>query len=103
MNHPHVHVSRYLWSACAGIGALTVVLAMVGKLFTSSAASTMYLYSAELLPTVARNAGMGLASVVARVGAMVAPYLVVIVSGALLQQCVCLKSSDIHKLFKTIL
>lgn len=35
----------------------------------------MYLYAGELFPTVVRNSGVGLASTVARLGSMLAPFV----------------------------
>lgn len=37
--------------------------------------ATVYLYAGELFPTVVRNSGVGLASTVARIGSMVAPFV----------------------------
>ncbi|XP_060594048.1 organic cation transporter protein-like isoform X2 [Ruditapes philippinarum] len=53
----------------------TKVLAMLGKIGASAAFSMVYVYSAELFPTVVRNAGMGSSSCMARVGGMIAPYI----------------------------
>ncbi|XP_045198863.2 organic cation transporter protein-like [Mercenaria mercenaria] len=53
----------------------TTVLAMLGKIGASAAFSMVYVYSAELFPTVVRNAGMGSSSCLARVGGMSAPYI----------------------------
>ncbi|KAJ8316720.1 hypothetical protein KUTeg_005730 [Tegillarca granosa] len=55
--------------------ALTVTLAMVGKLGAAAAFAVIYVFSAELYPTVVRNAGMGASSCCARIGGMVAPYV----------------------------
>lgn len=40
----------------------------------------LYLYSGELLPTIARNGGMGAASMFARFGSMIAPFVLATVS-----------------------
>jgi len=52
-----------------------VVLAALGILGMSIAFPTVYLYSAELFPTVVRNVGVGTSSMCARFGSMVAPYI----------------------------
>jgi len=52
-----------------------VVLATLGILGMSIAFPTVYLYSAELFPTVVRNVGVGTSSMCARFGSMVAPYI----------------------------
>lgn len=52
-----------------------VTLAMVGKFCASASYAIIYLYSSELFPTSTRNTGMGACSMMARVGAMVAPLI----------------------------
>lgn len=59
--------SEYQW--------VTVVLALIGKLGAAASFASVYIFSSELFPTVLRNAGMGTASVCARVGGMLAPYV----------------------------
>ena len=54
---------------------MTVTLAMLGKFSASAAYAIIYLYSSELLPTSVRNTGMGVCSMMARVGAMTAPKI----------------------------
>ena len=48
---------------------------MIGKIGASAGFGIVYQYSAELFPTVVRNAGMGSSSCLARVGGMIAPYV----------------------------
>nr|KAG5711197.1 hypothetical protein BaRGS_004841 [Batillaria attramentaria] len=57
------------------IAWLTTALAMVGKLCVSGAFSVIYLFTAELYPTVLRNFGMGCSSTIARVGSALSPYI----------------------------
>lgn len=57
-------------------GTVTIVLAMFGRLCVTGAFSVAYIHSAEIFPTVVRNAGMGAASLFARAGTMAAPYIV---------------------------
>lgn len=54
---------------------VTTVLALIGKMGLTAGFSTIYIYSAELFPTVVRNSGMGASSCMARVGGMLAPYV----------------------------
>lgn len=57
------------------IQPLTLALAIVGKIGSAGAFGVVYVFSAELFPTVVRNAGMGASSCIARVGGMLAPYV----------------------------
>ena len=45
----------------------------------SSGFEVLYIMSSELFPTVVRNVGMGASSACARVGSMLAPYIVQLV------------------------
>lgn len=53
---------------------LIVTLAMMGKLAITSSYGTVYIFSAEQFPTVIRNVGLGAASMVARIGGILAPF-----------------------------
>ena len=59
---------------------ITVVLANVGKFGVSAAFAVIYVWSAELFPTMVRNSGMGSSSMMARVGGMICPYIADLVS-----------------------
>lgn len=52
-----------------------VSLATLGLAGMAISFPTVYLYSSEAFPTVVRNVGVGLGSVCARVGSMIAPYI----------------------------
>ena len=54
---------------------LLIALALIGKCCITGAFDTIYVWSAEIYPTVVRNSGMGSSSAVARVGSMLAPYI----------------------------
>lgn len=54
---------------------LIVLCAMCGKLAITASYGTIYIFSAEQFPTVIRNVGMGTASMFARVGGILAPYI----------------------------
>ncbi|XP_031443379.1 solute carrier family 22 member 4-like isoform X1 [Clupea harengus] len=57
------------------LNALTVALAMTGKLVVTGAFSFVYFYSTELFPTVVRNMGLGVTSMAARIGSTLSPYI----------------------------
>nr|CAD7263881.1 unnamed protein product [Timema shepardi] len=57
-----------------GMNWAEVLLFLVGKLGITSSFGIVYVYTAELYPTVMRSAGVGASSTMARVGAMVAPF-----------------------------
>lgn len=49
---------------------------MVGKFGVTSAFSMVYVYTAELYPTVVRNMGVGVSSTASRLGSILAPYFI---------------------------
>lgn len=54
------------------------ITALIGRFFISASFAVLYVYSAELFPTVVRNVGMGISSLSARLGGMVAPFIVLL-------------------------
>ena len=54
---------------------LLITLSMLGKLAITSSYGTVYIFSAELFPTSVRNVGMGAASMSARLGGIICPYI----------------------------
>ncbi|XP_046374361.2 organic cation transporter protein-like [Haliotis rufescens] len=63
---------------------ITMTLSMIGRFGASGAFAIIYVFSAELFPTVVRNSGMGGSSVSGRIGGIISPYiadLVVLVDG----------------------
>ncbi|XP_067674869.1 organic cation transporter protein-like [Haliotis asinina] len=59
----------------SSIDWVTVALSMVGKFGAAGAFAIVYIYTAELFPTVVRNSGVGVSSFFARIGGMVSPYI----------------------------
>lgn len=49
---------------------------MTGKFGFTMAFSIVYIYTAEIYPTVLRNVGMGMCSSAARIGSIIAPYVI---------------------------
>lgn len=49
---------------------------MAGKFGLTISFTVVYIYTAELYPTVLRNLGMGLCSSAARIGSITAPYII---------------------------
>merc|ERR1712112_67702 len=54
---------------------LQLVMALVGKFFMAAGFAVLYLYGAELFPTTLRSTALGLQSVSARVGGIIAPLI----------------------------
>lgn len=57
-------------------GAGSVVCASIGVVASFIVFVVVYLYCTELFPTVVRNAAIGFSSMMARVGSMVAPFVI---------------------------
>ncbi|KAA0720519.1 Solute carrier family 22 member 5 High-affinity sodium-dependent carnitine cotransporter [Triplophysa tibetana] len=55
---------------------LTLALEMAGKFGFTMSFTVVYIYTAELYPTVLRNLGMGMCSSAARIGSITAPYVI---------------------------
>nr|XP_058919353.1 organic cation/carnitine transporter 2 isoform X4 [Kogia breviceps] len=55
---------------------LATILVMVGKFGVTAAFSMVYVYTAELYPTVVRNMGMGVSSTASRLGSILSPYFI---------------------------
>ncbi|CAH3146155.1 unnamed protein product, partial [Porites evermanni] len=53
-----------------------VALGSLGKMFITTSFDSVYVFSAELFPTVVRNSGMGMVSVASRIGAASSPFVV---------------------------
>ncbi|XP_026515208.1 solute carrier family 22 member 5-like [Terrapene carolina triunguis] len=60
---PHLHI-------------LSIILVMLGKFGITSSFSMVYVYTAELYPTVVRNMGVGASSMASRLGSILSPYFV---------------------------
>ncbi|EDO33656.1 predicted protein, partial [Nematostella vectensis] len=63
-----------------GNAAIVAGLAIFGRSLTACAFNNIYLISSEQFPTVVRNIGMGVGSMCARVGAILSPFIVMLVS-----------------------
>ncbi|XP_018599449.1 solute carrier family 22 member 13 [Scleropages formosus] len=57
------------------LSVLRTVLAMIGKFGITASLSIVYIYSAEVFPTVIRQSGIGMSSMCARVGGVIAPII----------------------------
>ncbi|XP_078405831.1 organic cation/carnitine transporter 2-like [Cetorhinus maximus] len=55
--------------------ALSTVLVMIGKFGATTAFAIVYVYTAELYPTVVRNMGVGVSSMASRLGSIISPYV----------------------------
>ncbi|KAK1343276.1 hypothetical protein QTO34_016054, partial [Cnephaeus nilssonii] len=55
---------------------LSIGLVMLGKFGITAAFSMLYVFTAELYPTLVRNMAVGITSMASRVGSIIAPYFV---------------------------
>ncbi|XP_066471235.1 organic cation/carnitine transporter 2-like [Tiliqua scincoides] len=56
--------------------AVSITLVMLGKFGITSSFSMVYVYTAELYPTVVRNIGVGTSSMASRLGSILSPFFV---------------------------
>lgn len=61
-------------------GPIKMWLSVLGKMAISGSFALIYIYVAEIFPTVLRITGIGMCSFCARIGAMIAPYIFKLVS-----------------------
>ena len=73
-------LSRFERCLVSDIGVLLIILSLVGKLAVSASFCIVYVYSAELSPTVARTLAVGCGSMCARVGSLLSPFIGLLVS-----------------------
>lgn len=59
-----------------GLPYLTLTFAIIGQTGAYASFVFIYLYSSELFPTIIRNSALGFASVFARFGSFIAPFVV---------------------------
>jgi len=57
-----------------------MILSLIGKLAVSTSLALLYVYTSELFPTEVRNKGLGVSSVAARIGGVLAPFVTSLVS-----------------------
>ncbi|CAH1776009.1 unnamed protein product [Owenia fusiformis] len=57
------------------LGLLKTIFSLIGKCAISGSFAIIYLFSAELFPTVVRNVGVGAGSMCARIGGLIAPFI----------------------------
>ncbi|KAG8011056.1 Solute carrier family 22 member 6, partial [Nibea albiflora] len=62
-------------SSLPDLSVIKTVLAMIGKFGITASLSIIYVYSAEVFPTVIRQNGIGMGSVCARTGGVLAPMM----------------------------
>ena len=65
---------------CAGVVLVRVTLTMLGKAAITYAYALVYLYTPEVYPTVVRGAGLGVGTLMSRLGGIVAPLVADLVS-----------------------
>lgn len=65
------------------LGTLIVTLAMIGKMCIATTYAIAYNYSAEVFPTVVRNAGTGFSAMCGTIGSIAAPQIHLLVRSSL--------------------
>jgi MFS family permease len=57
-------------------GNFSLIFGILGVLFSYMVFVVVYLYCSEMFPTIVRNAALGISSMMARFGSMIAPFVV---------------------------
>ena len=70
-----IAVLYFLLENSKALEKITLVIALVGKIFASSGFSLLYLWTFELFPTVVRSQGVVVCQIAARAGSATAPFL----------------------------
>jgi len=73
----------YLLNFCLDANWAVIVLFLLGKVAITCSFGVAFTYTAELYPTLVRSAGVGSCCMIARIGALVAPFAPLMVSGKL--------------------
>ena len=67
-----------------GITLIKMIVSLTGKFAVSTSLAVLYVYTSELFPTEVRNKGLGVSSVATRCGSLLAPFVALLVSVALI-------------------
>ena len=59
---------------------VTICFSLLGKMAVSGNFTVIYIFSAELMPTVLRTLGVGCGSMCARVGSIMSPFIALTVN-----------------------
>ena len=73
-------VTICFWHFIADYSVVTICFSLLGKMAVSGSFAVVYVYSAELAPTVTRTLGVGCGSMCARVGSLLSPFIALLVS-----------------------
>ena len=76
-----VHVRSWMSvTSLSDVMAVRVALTMLGKAAVTYSYTLIYLYTPEMYPTAIRGAGLGIGTMMSRIGGIVAPIVADIVS-----------------------
>ena len=76
----HVYFSDIINFVFIDPSWLSTTVSMVGKFFITISFGIIYIFSNEVFPTVVRNIALGSASVCARIGSFISPFMRELVS-----------------------
>ena len=80
-------LSLDLTSTVYGITLMKMIFYFTGRFAVSTSLALLYVYTSELFPTEIRSKGLGVSLVSTRCGSLLAPFVALLVSAAIMFMC----------------
>ena len=71
---------------------IQLIFTVLAKFCISASFAMIYVFSAEVFPTVVRNVGVGYGALASQIGGIIVPFLIILVSRLIYhpQLCLCI-------------
>ena len=80
----HGNLFHLIISAVYGITLMEMIFYLTGRFAVSTTLALLYVYTSELFPTEIRSKGLGVSLVSTRCGSLLAPFVALLVSVAIM-------------------